>query len=432
MRNNTPKFDIKLSFTQKSLKGNTKYIENSLLLKKLLNKKINIHLKIDLDKLEQEYKKKIFIQRSKTKKELKQDFSINTFIGTSRELPNNKDKKFPILKLEYDRINFLKKPFLKISRSVSNLKAKKNNSNKNILVLDLDETLVYVSDTKNYYLNLPQIQFDYYIFDESEKFIKENFNKLGIKKIKKVRSYLTIRPGFSKFINIVKKFYGQIVVFTSSQYSYAEEIIKIIDKEKIISKIYSRKDCSFYNDIFYKDLSKINDDLSHIIIIDNFPESYLLQHFNGIPIPSFTGEFNDNELLKLIPILEKLSIVQDVRHYIKQIIDFDKQKINFYKAYQLLNIAKKPILSKDKENIKNDTIKINNNDIKDILNKSRSYYKLKNKTKTIEKNRENENKEDKIIVNDPNSYFYFDKKNNLLLNRNKSNNKNNIIFLSNN
>ena len=440
---NTPKFDIKLSFTRRSLKGNKKHIENSVLLEKLLNKKINIHLKINLDKLEQEYnKKKILSQKSKTNKELEleHDLSINNLIDVSKESADNKEKKIPILKLECNKINFLKTPFLKISRSVSNQKMKNIIFKRNTLVLDLDETLVYVSDTKNNYLNLPQIQFEYYIFDESEQFIKENFNKLGIKKIKKAISFLTIRPGFSHFINIIKKFYGQIVVFTSSQYSYAEEIIKIIDKEKIISKIYSRKDCSFYNDIFYKDLSKIKDDLSHIIILDNFPESYLFQHFNGIPIPSFTGESNDNELLKLIPILEKLSKVKDVRNYIKQIIDFDEQKINFDRAYQLLNIKKKTVCSREKENI-NKNNSINNNktiDSNPNFKKKKNIklsdfdFNIETNGKTIGKNIENDNKEEKILVNDPNSYFYIEKKNIASSNRNKSNKKNNIIFLSNN
>ena len=60
---NTPKFDIKLSFTRRPLKGNKKHIENSVLLEKLLNKKINIHLKINLDKLEQEYNKKKYYHK---------------------------------------------------------------------------------------------------------------------------------------------------------------------------------------------------------------------------------------------------------------------------------------------------------------------------------------------------------------------------------
>ena len=78
--------------------------------------------------------------------------------------------------------------------------------------------------------------------------------------------------------------------------------------------------------------------LSKTIIIDNYPETYLLQHFNGLPIPPFTGQNNDKELLKLIPLLEKLSQVKDVRNYIRGIVSYDGDKILFDKANELLNI----------------------------------------------------------------------------------------------
>ena len=55
---NPPKFDIKLSFTGGGLIDNKKYKQNSLLFEKLINKKINIHLKINLDTLEQQINNK--------------------------------------------------------------------------------------------------------------------------------------------------------------------------------------------------------------------------------------------------------------------------------------------------------------------------------------------------------------------------------------
>ena len=354
---NPPKFDIKLSFTGGGLIDNKKYKQNSLLLEKLINKKINIHLKINLDTLEQQInntkvgQKKLKINQIND--DSKDDILLENLIEEdSKESIKNKENKISKIYLDNKKTKIFKKneffPKNTGVRSVSRQNGKIINTKKNILVLDLDETLVYVTDIKNDYLGLPQIQFNYYIFDESEKFIKENFNKLGIRKIIKSTSFLTIRPNFKIFINLAKKFYDEIVIFTSGQYSYAEEIIKIIDKQKIISKIYSRKDCSFYNDVFYKDLNKIKDDLSHIIIIDNYPESYLLQHFNGLPIPSFMGNPNDNELMKLLPLLERLSKVKDVRNYIRQIID-THNKINFSKAYQLLDIKRENVPYIEKE-----------------------------------------------------------------------------------
>ena len=52
------KFDIKLSFTSEMLQNNKDEIDVSSYLDNLLNKKINIHLKINLDKILQQIQKK--------------------------------------------------------------------------------------------------------------------------------------------------------------------------------------------------------------------------------------------------------------------------------------------------------------------------------------------------------------------------------------
>lgn len=62
-----------------------------------------------------------------------------------------------------------------------------------------------------------------------------------------------------------------------------------------------------------KDLSKLGRPLSDVIIIDNSPLSSLFQPENAIPCTSWYEDKNDRELLHLIPILEKLSKVPDVR-----------------------------------------------------------------------------------------------------------------------
>ena len=62
-----------------------------------------------------------------------------------------------------------------------------------------------------------------------------------------------------------------------------------------------------------KDLSKLGRPLSDVIIIDNSPLSSLFQPENAIPCTSWYEDKNDRELLHLIPILEKLSKVPDVK-----------------------------------------------------------------------------------------------------------------------
>ena len=413
--NNPLKFDIKLSFTSKILQNNKDDIDLSTFFDNLLNKKINIHLKINLDKIQQQFqKRKSYFSQHNSQNNSVEDIIINnSFEENSDDSVIELEKEItPVLKYNSNKnINS------SIYRNISNRKNSMiKNKIKSTLVLDLDETLVYVTDMKNDDLPIMQIPFEYYVYDDSELYIKKNMKIQDYQNMEKATNYLIIRPGFNKFISEVKKYFDEIFIFTSSQYSYAEEIVKIIDKNKYISKIYSRKDCSFYNEVFYKDLNKIKKDLSNTIIIDNFPESYLLQHFNGLPIPSFMGDPNDNELIKLLPILEKLSKVKDVRNYIREIVNPEGVSILFNKAYELLkikkeekNMNKKSIsLIKNKNGIKRygnilSNVKINNTWKKSNLKISELIDKSNNQTI------DNDSNNEKIIVNDTNNYFYIEK-----------------------
>ena len=413
--NNPLKFDIKLSFTSKILQNNKDDIDLSTFFDNLLNKKINIHLKINLDKIQQQFqKRKSYFSQHNSQNNSFDDIIINnSFEENSDDSVIELEKEItPVLKYNSNKnINS------SIYRNISNRKNSMiKNKIKSTLVLDLDETLVYVTDMKNDDLPIMQIPFEYYVYDDSELYIKKNMKIQDYQNMEKATNYLIIRPGFNKFISEVKKYFDEIFIFTSSQYSYAEEIVKIIDKNKYISKIYSRKDCSFYNEVFYKDLNKIKKDLSNTIIIDNFPESYLLQHFNGLPIPSFMGDPNDNELIKLLPILEKLSKVKDVRNYIREIVNPEGVSILFNKAYELLkikkeekNMNKKSIsLINNKNGIKRygnilSNVKINNTWKKSNLKISELIDKSNNQTI------DNDSNNEKIIVNDTNNYFYIEK-----------------------
>ena len=408
------KFDIKVSFTSDILKNNNDNNDISSFFDNLLNKKINIHLKINLDKIHQEFqKKKLYFSQNNSTNNSIDDIIINNSIDLKSDESIIELEKEITPKLTN---NIILNDKSKMHKNFTFQKyTKKNNST---LVLDLDETLVYVTDFKIDNSTLKQIPFEYYIIDESEDEINQSMNNKDNQTLESAKNYLIIRPGFNKFITEVKKYFDEIFVFTSSQYYYAEEIVKIIDKNKIISKIYSRKDCSFYNEIFYKDLNKIKKDLSKTIIIDNFPEAYLLQHFNGLPIASFMGDPNDNELLKLLPILKKLSKVKDVRNYIREIVSADGESVIFNKAYELLKIKKEyknnnnnnsmmynsvngKNCQKKMEKILNN-IKGNNNWKKNNLQISELIEKSNNKT--IEND-----SDEKIIVNDIDNYFYLEK-----------------------
>ncbi|KAK7454880.1 dullard-like phosphatase [Colletotrichum acutatum] len=64
---------------------------------------------------------------------------------------------------------------------------------------------------------------------------------------------------------------------------------------------------------FIKDLSSVEPDLSKVMILDNSPLSYMFHQDNAIPIQGWINDPTDNDLLHLVPLLEGLQYVSDVR-----------------------------------------------------------------------------------------------------------------------
>lgn len=60
-------------------------------------------------------------------------------------------------------------------------------------------------------------------------------------------------------------------------------------------------------------MSKLGRDLKDVIIIDNSPSAYIFQPENAIPISSWYSNSKDRELYRLVPLLVKLSKLDDVR-----------------------------------------------------------------------------------------------------------------------
>jgi len=62
-----------------------------------------------------------------------------------------------------------------------------------------------------------------------------------------------------------------------------------------------------------KDLTLVQNDLRKVLIIDNSSASYALQEDNAVPISAWTHDPLDEQLLNLLPLLENLANVTDVR-----------------------------------------------------------------------------------------------------------------------
>ena len=193
-------------------------------------------------------------------------------------------------------------------------------SSKKTLVLDLDETLVHSQF-------LPfSIQSDVILKIDIENQIHD--------------IHVLIRPGVQTFLNRLSKLY-EIVIFTASVSKYADPLLDILDKDNNCSFRLFREHCSMMGMTYIKDLNKLGRNLKDVIIVDNSPLSYTFNKENGIPILTWFNDKNDKELDYLLPILEFLSLVDDVRIYIKDIVINDTinyiNAVNIIKNYSEIN-----------------------------------------------------------------------------------------------
>ncbi|KAF9738771.1 hypothetical protein PMIN06_010502 [Paraphaeosphaeria minitans] len=125
--------------------------------------------------------------------------------------------------------------------------------------------------------------------------------------------YVHKRPHCDEFLKKVCKWYN-LVIFTASVQEYADPVIDWLETErKYFAGRYYRQHCTFRNGAYIKDLAQVEPDLSRVMIIDNSPMCYVFHEDNAIPIEGWINDPTDHGLLHLIPLLEGLQYVTDVR-----------------------------------------------------------------------------------------------------------------------
>ena len=168
------------------------------------------------------------------------------------------------------------------------------------LVLDLDETLVYLMPN-NIYLTEDGI-------------------------ISETRHTLIFRPGLIDFLKKMRSIY-ELVIFSFGTLEYVDNVIKIIEKnEKFFEHVLYRQHATVNNGEYIKDLSLLGRNLKNILIVDDISQVFKLQEKNGICIKAFYGDIvGDRNTLKILgKILEKVRFDADEDGDIRK--SLEKQK----------------------------------------------------------------------------------------------------------
>ncbi len=168
-----------------------------------------------------------------------------------------------------------------------------------LLVLDLDETLIYAAET-----NLER-EFD---------FIVGPF-------------FVYKRPFLDEFLKFCFQNF-EVAVWTSSTRNYAVKVVEnIFDYRDPISFCWSRERCTLSFDAeagvnFYeKKIIKIKNrgyKLNSVIVVDDSPEKWRSSYGNLVRVKPFFGEIDDEELQNLAIYLKKLKEIKNIREFEKR------------------------------------------------------------------------------------------------------------------
>ncbi|KAI3974920.1 hypothetical protein MKX01_005031 [Papaver californicum] len=168
---------------------------------------------------------------------------------------------------------------------------------KKLLVLDLDETLVHRKMSTDG------------LFDKTCDYaFTRGKHTCNVK----------LRPYVHQFLERVSELF-HVVIFTASNRLYADPALDFLDPQgMLIAGRYYYDSLVYGVDGYVKDLTIFGVDLAKVILVDNIPETSLLQKDNGIPIESWYSDPHDEELSTLLPFLERLAAADDVRPIIAE------------------------------------------------------------------------------------------------------------------
>jgi Dullard-like phosphatase family protein len=181
---------------------------------------------------------------------------------------------------------------------------------KKTIFLDLDETLIHCDLEKQ--------------LDKFDVELKMENQSLPI----------IFRPYLKLFLTSICKDF-ELVIFTASKKDYADLVINAIDPDNQLFsyRIYRESNIFIKNGIYVKDLRIIdNRDLKNCVIVENNILSFINQLSNGILVPSFFDNPNDNYLTCLLGYLtNEVLNCDDVQKVNHESFSFENMKMEVYK-----------------------------------------------------------------------------------------------------
>jgi Dullard-like phosphatase family protein len=163
-----------------------------------------------------------------------------------------------------------------------------------LLILDIDETLVFATEQA---------------LAQPHDFIVGPY-------------FVYKRPHVDAFLTAVAEWFD-LAVWTSSTEPYAAQVVRdLIPAPERLTFLWARSRCTrrydpeFQEEYWLKDLKKVKRlgySLERTIMIDDSPEKVQRQYGNHIHIRPFVGDASDAELQQLLPYLQFLRSVENVR-----------------------------------------------------------------------------------------------------------------------
>ncbi|XP_039486581.1 CTD nuclear envelope phosphatase 1 homolog [Drosophila santomea] len=206
--------------------------------------------------------------------------------------------------VEYTPIIYPKEDCLSpVSKSRLNLVARKT------LVLDMDETMItsWLTKSGKKPKNKPRIAHDF-------KFYLPAYE---------ATIYVYKRPYLDHFLDRVSKWYD-LTVFTAGAEIYASPILDFLDRGRGIlnSRLY-RQDCIEMYGTRGKSVLLASPDLANVLLLDNSSTECSFNAGNAILIKSYEIGSRDEELINLLPFLDALRFMKDVRSVLKRCTRFE-------------------------------------------------------------------------------------------------------------